>query len=125
MDPYDGTVIGNRFDSKWAPVRKGLGHTRRFAERMNLAEMTPRNKLASSGYCLARASADNGEYLVYVPDGGKVTVDLSATPGALDAEWFNPTKGTSTDAKAIDGGADRKLDVPFSGDAVLYLKKKG
>jgi len=85
MDPYDGTVIGNRFDTKWEPVRKSLGHTRRFAERMNLVAMTPSNDLASSGYCLAHASADDGEYLVYAPDGGKVTVDLSATPGKLEA----------------------------------------
>jgi hypothetical protein len=124
MDPYDGTVIGNRFDPKWDPVRKSLGHTRRIAERMNLAAMTPSNELASSGFCLARASADEGEYLVYAPEGGKVTVDLSATPGELEAQWFNPTKGTSTDAGPIDGGATRILESPFTDDAVLWLKKK-
>ncbi len=123
MDPYDGTVIGNRFDPKWDPIRKSLGYTRRFAERMNLAAMTPMNKLASSGYCLANASADEGEYLVYALDGGKVTVDLSATPGKLVAEWFNPTKGNAMDADPVDGGATRTLDAPFTGDAVLWLKK--
>lgn len=124
MDPYDGTVIGNRFDPKWDPIRKSLGYSRRFAERMNLAAMTPNNDLASSGYCLSQASADEGEYLVYAPEGGKVTVDLSATPGKLEAEWFNPTKGTSTDASPIDGGATRTLEAPFAGDVVLWLKKK-
>ena len=124
MDPYDGTVIGNRFDTKWDAVRKSLGHTRRFAERMNLAAMTPGSDLASSGYCLAHASADEGEYLVYAPKGEKVTVDLSATPGKLEAEWFNPTKETSTDPGSIDGGATRTLEAPFAGDAVLWLKKR-
>jgi hypothetical protein len=123
MDPYDGTVIGNRFDTKWDPVRNSLGHTRRFAERMNLAAMTSSNDLASSGFCLAHASAHKGEYLVYAPPGGKLTVDLSPTPGALQAEWFDPTKGTSTDAGPIDGGAPRVLEAPFAGDAVLWLKK--
>jgi hypothetical protein len=122
MDPYDGTVIGNRFDPKWDPVRRSLGHTRRFAERMNLAAMTPRNELASSRFCLARDSADEGEYLVYAPEGGNVTVDLSATPGKLEAEWFNPTQGTSTDAGLIDGGASRIFEAPFAGDAVLWLR---
>jgi hypothetical protein len=124
MDPYDGSVIGKRFDTKWDPIRESLGHTRRFAERMNLAAMTPSSDLASSGYCLAHASADEGEYLVYVPKGGKVTVDLSATPGKLEAQWFNPTKETSTDAGSVDGGATRKLEAPFAGDAVLWLKKR-
>jgi hypothetical protein len=125
MDPYDGTVIGNRFDTKWDPVRKSLGHTRRFADRMNLVAMTPSNELASSGYCLAHASADEGEYLVYTPEGGKVTVDLSATPGKLEVEWFNPTRGTSRDADSVDGGATRTLEAPFTGDAVLWLKARG
>ena len=51
---------------------------------MNLAAMTPRSTLASSRYCLA----DPGkEYLVYLPDGGEVTVDLSAASGSLAVEW--------------------------------------
>jgi len=122
MDPYDGSVIGNRFDPMWKPIRKSLGHTRRFAERMNLAAMSPRNKLASTGYCLAHASAGEGEYLVYAPNGGQVTVDLPAIAGKLEAEWFNPTKGTSADAASIDGGATRTFKAPFAGDAVLWLK---
>lgn len=124
MDPYDGAVIGARFDKQWDPIRKSLGHTRRFAERMNLAATTPSNDLASSGYCLAHASANDGEYLVYAPKGGKVTVDLSATPGTLQAEWFNPTKETSTDSGSIDGGGARILEAPFAGEAVLWLRKR-
>ncbi len=122
MDPYDGTVIGNRFDPQWDPVRRGLGHTRRFAQRMNLATMAPSRELASTGYCLAHASPGKGEYLVYAPEGGRLSVDLSATPGKLAAQWFDPTKGTSTDAGMIDGGAVQTFTVPFTGDAVLWLK---
>jgi hypothetical protein len=124
MDPYDGTVIGNPFDAQWDPVRKSLGYTRRFAEAANLAAMTPSNELASSGFCLAHASADQGEYLVYAPEGGKVTIDLSATPGKLKAHWFDPSEGTSVDASLIDGGTPQTLQVPFAGDAVLWLKKR-
>jgi hypothetical protein len=124
MDPYDGTVIGNRFDPKWEPVRRSLGHTRRFAERMNLAAMTPSNELTSTGYCLAFRSQGDGEYLVYSPEGGKITIDLSATPGKLEAEWFDPTKGTSTEARSVDGGATRTLEAPFANDAVLRIKKR-
>ncbi|MFH1266863.1 MAG: DUF6298 domain-containing protein [Planctomycetota bacterium] len=121
MDPYDGLVLGNRFDPKWDPIRKGLGYTLRLAQEMDLAAMTPQNGLASSGYCLAHAAA-GGEYLVYLPKGGEVSVDLSATPGGLDVQWVNPTDGTSKAAGTTQGGASRRFTAPFSGDAVLRLK---
>ena len=57
MDPYDGLVLGKRFDPKWDPIRKSMGDARRLADRVDLAAMTPQNKLASTGYCLAHAAA--------------------------------------------------------------------
>jgi len=121
MDPYDGVVIGNRFDPKWDPIRKGLGYTLRLADQMDLAAMTPRGKLASTGYCLAHAAPD-GEYLVYLPEGGEVTVDLSATPGELRVEWLNPTDGKTQGAATTAGGSRREFTAPFRGDAVLALR---
>lgn len=53
----------------WVAGRAAMGHTRRYAERMNLAKATPQPALASTGYCLADPKA---EYLVYVPGGGEV-----------------------------------------------------
>jgi hypothetical protein len=122
MDPYDGTVIGKRFDKQWDPVRNSLGYTLRLARKTNLAAMVPTDELASTRYCLAHAAVNRGEYLVYAPEGGKLTVDLSATPGQLKAEWFNPTKGVSTDAAPVTGGKQREFSAPFAGDALLWLK---
>lgn len=121
MDPYDGVVLGDRFDPKWEPIRNSLGYTLGLADRMNLAAMKPQNGLASSGYCLAHAAA-TGEYLVYLPEGGEVTLDLSATPGTLDLQWLNPTDGTLQSADTTPGGATRKFSPPWKGDAVLWLK---
>jgi len=121
MDPYDGVVLGNRFDPQWDPIRKSLGYTLRFARRMNLAAMKPRGDLATSGYCLANTATDGGEYLVYLPEGGEVTVDLAATPGELGVRWFDPNDGVSQDAGSAQGGSKQKLVAPFSGDAVLWL----
>jgi hypothetical protein len=84
-----------------------MGQTRRFAERMNLAAAKPASCLASTSYCLAHASATDAEYLVYLPDGGEVTVDLSASPGKLAVEWFSPTQGASARHDAMEGGAPR------------------
>ena len=95
-----------------------MGHTRTYAEKMNLAAMTPQNGLASTQYCLANPGK---EYLVYLPSGGKVSVDLTAAKGVLAVEWFNPSVGKTTRTGTIPGGARRNFTVPFAGDAVLYL----
>ncbi len=127
MDGYDGAgygVGGNgfEFDSiRWVSLRRNLGYTRAFAQRMDMAAMTPQNDLASTGYCLANPASTNAAYLVYIPDGGAVTVNLSATSGDLTVEWFNPGTGTSTQGGTIQGGKQQTLTAPFLDDAVLYL----
>jgi hypothetical protein len=121
MDPYDGEVLEPKDDSRWGPIRRSLGYTRQFAERMNLAAMTPQSGLASTGYCLAHEAKGGGEYLVYLPEGGRVSVDLSRAAGTLAVEWFNPTTGESAAGKTVEGGAEREFTAPFAGDAVLYL----
>jgi len=119
MDPYDGSVLGNRFDPKFELLRRNMGYTRRYANRMNLAAMTPRSELASTGFCLA----DPGnEYLVYLPEGGEATVDLSSASDPMAVEWFNPRSGDAVAGARADRGGKRTFQSPFTGDAVLYLK---
>lgn len=131
MDGYDGAGygvggVGFSFDDPtWVSLRRNLGYTRAFATRMNIAAMTPQNNLASSGYALAKSTSPNAEYLVYLPDGGTVTVDLTAVNSPLTVEWFNPELGVSTTAGTVDGGAVRSFTAPFAGDAVLYLVQQG
>ena len=118
MDPYDGVVLGGRFEKKWDPVRRSMGYTLRYARRMDLAAMAPHGRLASTKFCLANPGR---EYLVYLPSGGSVTVDLSAAKGALAAEWFSPGTGKARKPTTVQGGAKRTLAAPFTGDAVLYI----
>ncbi len=119
MDPYDGSVLGNRFDPKFELLRRNLGYTLRYARRVNLAAMTPRSELASTGFCLA----DPGkEYLVYLPDGGGATVDLGSASGPIAVEWFNPRSGDTVADERTGGGEKRTFKTPFDGDAVLYLR---
>jgi hypothetical protein len=122
MDPYD--------DPQWTPIleaqgvgvrdadapRRAMGHARRCAERMNLAESTPRPELASTGYCLANPGT---EYLVYLPDGGEVKVDLSGASGRLSVEWMHPITGKITSGADLRGGDWRKkhfVDVTLIDD---------
>ena len=120
MDPYDGSVVGSRFDPQWERVRRNLGHARRLANRLDLAAMTPRDDLASTKCCLA----DPGHaYVVYIPSGGKVKVSLGGVANRFALEWIHPSTGKAVAADAVTGGADRQLTAPFDGDAVLYLSR--
>lgn len=100
-------------------MRKAMGQTRRIANRMNLAGMVPLDHLASTRYCLANPG---NEYLVYLPTGGEVTVDLSTASGPLGVEWIHPVEGAVRSSEPIAGGAKRTLQAPFPGDAALYLQ---
>ena len=120
MDPYDGMVLGNRFDPQWEPIRRNLGHALRLARRLDLAAMAPQDKLASTAYCLA----DPGKsYVVYIPTGGKATVTLPDTAARFNVEWFAPATGETLAHKPVTGGADREFTAPFADDAVLYLQR--
>lgn len=127
MDAYDGAGYGVggegfRFDDPaWVGARLNMGYTLSYANRIGLASALPRGDLASSGYCLAHPAAQGARYLVYLPDGGSVTVDLSAAQGALTAEWLNPASGAVSAGGSTSGGASRSFTAPFAGDAVLYI----
>ena len=125
MDPYD--------DHAWAPIladqgvgvrdaeapRRAMGRTRAYAARMDLAASRPAPELASTGYCLA---VPGREYLAYLPDGGRVELDLPGAKGKFVVEWAHPVTGAVTAGGSVEGGARRTLDAPFGGDAVVYLR---
>ncbi len=153
MDPYNCSPVWppdscNVNDPVWVSLRLNMGYARAYADRMNLAAMTPRGDLCSTQYCLANPVAAGAEYLVYLPVGSTVTeilqsagidrspslylpgdstttVNLANTPGELVVEWFNPENGEVFDGGTVTGGATRSFTAPFSGDAVLYLYQSG
>jgi hypothetical protein len=118
MDPWDGQFIPV---SANIDLRVNMGYILTYAKKINLVAMTPRGDLVSTGYALANPVA-GGQYLVYLPTGGTVTVNLTGTPGTLNVEWFNPATGATTSGGTVGGGASRQLTPPFGGDAVLYIR---
>jgi hypothetical protein len=125
MDQYDDSYrlragryrFTNRND---VALRRNLGFARRYAQRMDLARTIPRPDLASSGLALANPGT---EYLVFVPEGGRVAVQLGNAKGAFSVEWLEPESGRTSAGAQIQGGSLRTLAAPFSGSAVLYLAK--
>jgi hypothetical protein len=120
-DPGRNEPAGGRPDPYWDTIRSAMGHTHTYATRMDLAAMAPHEALASTEFCLADPGND---YLVYAPEGGEVTVDLSASAGPFHVEWMHPIEGTITQGETTTGGAKRTLTAPFGGDAVLYLSRE-
>ena len=128
MDRYDGRAIGVGADTSGHPVtpddglrRRYMGETLTYANRMDLSRMTPRSDLASSGYCLASPAIHGAEYLVYLPAGGQVSVDLTTVKDSLAVEWLDADHGETFEAPGIAGGRWQGFWSPFRGPAVLYL----
>jgi hypothetical protein len=65
-------------------------------------------------YCLAKP----GElYLVYLPNGGRTELDLTAAQGEFSVNWFNPRTGGALvpgSVKSIEGGKVIGLGNPPS-----------
>ena len=105
-------------DPGYSAARKAMGDTARYAARIDLAAMTPRNGLSSTGYCLA---SEGSEYLIYQPNSGPFETTLAA--GTYRVEWFDPATGVASagDTITTEPGKQR-FTPPFNGQAVLYLK---
>ena len=111
-------------DTKWDNIRNELGYIPSLASKLDLVKTTPQPNLSSTGFCLADAVAAGAEYLVYAPNGGTFSVNLSATSHSLTVEWIDPTTGALTISGTVIGGSSSQSFTPPWGssyDAVLYL----
>jgi hypothetical protein len=114
-------------DARWTNVRDTMGFIRAYADRMNLATMTPQGNLASTGHALANTSPGGAEFLVYAPSGGALDVNLSGINAPFAVEWMNPETGVKTPGEPAHGGGTVTFapPFPFGLDAVLYLRETG
>ncbi|TWT49159.1 hypothetical protein Pla22_43510 [Rubripirellula amarantea] len=68
----------------------------------------------NSKYCFAK---DGEVYLVYLPQGGSTSLDLSEVKGSFQVHWFNPRSGgdlVTSSVKSVDGGQSVSLGDPPS-----------
>ncbi len=122
MDPYYHRLFEKQHSPDWEDIRKSLGYTRLFAEKMDLIDMVPDRVSSSSGYCLSKKGK---EYLIYFPQANEeiMEVDLSMEKGSFNMEWFNPATGKYQTGISVKGGEKIRLKSPFnSKDAVVYIK---
>jgi hypothetical protein len=112
-------------DSRWDNFRDNLGYILTYSRKLNLNAAQPSTSLCSTTYCLGQTPAVGSEMLVYAPNGGTFTADLSHSSGrTMDYEWFDPASGRVVGKGSVPGGsANQSFTTPASvaGDSVLYI----
>jgi hypothetical protein len=102
-------------------ILEDLARARKYIDDLSFWEMRPKNELLLSGE--GYVFTQSGEtYLVYLPDGGSISLDLSGSESVFDAEWFNPRSGAIQSIGFVSGGAPYAISAPDSLDWVLLLK---
>lgn len=105
----------------FGPHLADMNRGRSFIEELPFWQMRPMNELLLSGqgYVFAK---DNEVYSIYLPYGGQIELDLSATATNLHGQWFNPRDGSSIVIGEIQGGVVHSFSAPTDNDWVLLIE---
>jgi hypothetical protein len=124
VNPPDPAAGAPMSYAAFEPARWAMGDTRRFADRMHLIDMEPRDDLSSTGYALANPGQ---EYLVLRPDGAGGSFTLLLEPGTYSSEWFGIDSRQTTEAGQVAVERDEHLNFtvpwPQTEPAALYLRR--
>lgn len=112
---FSGTLD---FEQMHPEIHKVIHHVWNFFESIPFYQLKPHQDLVNNGFCLAQPDEI---YLVYLPEGGKVKVDLSNT--AFDAQWIN-AKNTDKKLKIAKVVESHLFKAPDQEDWFLYLVRK-
>jgi hypothetical protein len=101
-------------------ILEDLARARKYIDDLSFWEMRPKNDqlLSGDGYVFTQMGET---YLVYLPGGGSISLDLSGSENVFDAEWFNPRSGAIQSIDYVSGGASHGFSAPDSLDWVLLL----
>ncbi|MGH7541903.1 MAG: hypothetical protein ACRELC_12970, partial [Gemmatimonadota bacterium] len=124
VNPPDPSAGGAMSFDAFEPARLAMGDTVRYAERMNLVEMEPRDDLSSTGYALA----DPGkEYLVLQPREEREPFTVTLEEGTYGVEWVDvgDRETVMGDEMKVEapGAIGFSPPIDVSGPAVLYLAR--
>ena len=123
VNPPDPSAGGPMSFAAFEAARHAMGDTRRFAGRMQLIDMEPRDDLSSTGYALANPGR---EYLVLEPGGAGGSFTVLLERGTYTAEWFGveDRRTVPGDTTTVAGSAATGFTPPpdLPGPAVLYLR---
>ena len=114
------TRLGSSGYAEYEQMFADIGRARKFLNGLEYWKMRPRNDLLTSGE--GYVFTEVGEtYLVYLPGGGSIALDISAVGNKFDASWFNPRDGSVIEFGPVFGGEVEAFDAPETNDWVLLL----
>jgi hypothetical protein len=129
---FGGTWIGtDQFDFGDGKLRpfvlrdmglgRQIGYLASFISTTQFLQMQPaQSRVNAPNLCLA---AGDSELVVYAPQGGLVTVDLSTAPNAIyTARWLDPSTGRYKKLPPVRGGKVESFANDASHDWVLHLQ---
>lgn len=117
MQP-DGKHHGDCRGTSRATLRTQLGYLAAFARRTRFWEMQPSDALLKDGFGFVLSSAR--EMVVYIPEGGAFTLDLSACP-SVSARWYDPRTSEYRRVSGLRGGSPVTVQTPSPEDWVLWI----
>jgi hypothetical protein len=97
--------------------REGIRQTMLVSRMIDLNGMREAGRLSSTGFAIADPA--DGEFVVYAPRGGSVTLDLSGARGQLQVFWVDVDSGAVTRADAVTAGAVHSFHSPCGHSALV------
>ncbi len=123
--PPEGCEPDHEFFREGELLPQQLTHVKNLFDDLEFWNLEPAPYFVqnSDGSVFCRAKLP-GEFLVYLPEGGEVTLDIPAgAPLDLSIEWMNPATGEwlTNDPASTDGATQITVTSPFDDDALLYV----
>lgn len=97
------------YDAFWGDMTRARG----LVESLPFNEMRPANDLLSGGTGFAFAQAGEA-YLVFLPNGGDIDLNLVGNSNTFDAFWFDPLDGSIDNLADVVGGSTESFSAPSS-----------
>ncbi|MFC1692736.1 putative collagen-binding domain-containing protein [Candidatus Latescibacterota bacterium] len=120
-----GHIIGFRTtEESWKgglAAERTIRSVQTFVKRLSLERFVPHREIADSGLCLADVGR---EYVIYLPEGGTVSIDLSEVKGDMITAWYNPRECRDEKVEEIQADGILTFQTPDKNDWVLHLVKK-
>jgi Protein of unknown function (DUF4038)/Putative collagen-binding domain of a collagenase len=125
--PYDLNSLGMQHQQKIHALFSTRAWQKLVPDAGNAFVTEGRGNYGDINYVGAAKTPDGSLGIVYIPEGGSITVDLSQLKSPIAGKWFDPTTGSYTDAGSFSSPASHAfttLGNNASGDSdwVLVLE---
>jgi len=104
--------------AEWQCVRRNVGKAVEYAGKLDLANVSPRGDLASTGFCLTKPGY---QYVVYQPGDGPITVSDLRVGTSYHYELYNTEQSKVVSSGRIRASGSTESFKLVGKGSVLYL----